>query len=252
MTALVLQNCTLALVMRYSRSLPGDSYIPSTAVFLAEIIKLFMSVALSRWTCDRFTFRQIIHGAFGSRKCLKLAIPAALYAFQNWLQYIAISRMEATVFQVTAQLKILTTAVCFVCLLHKSLSCAQWISLGILTIGVTLIQLPERRAAFNATNTDYVGFFALLVACCMSGLAGVYFEKLLKEEKANVWIRNTQLAAFSILFSGIVGVAMMDREEVWRRGFWVGYSIPACGTVLLNSLGGIIVALVVVSAGRAG
>lgn len=41
-----------------------------------------------------------------------------------------------------------------------------------------------------------VGATAAIVAAVVSGLAGVYFEKLLKESptQASVWIRNIQLS----------------------------------------------------------
>jgi len=34
---------------------------------------------------------------------------------------------------------------------------------------------------------------AVLSACCSSGFAGVYFEKILKGTKATIWLRNIQL-----------------------------------------------------------
>ena len=44
-------------------------------------------------------------------------------------------------FQVTYQLKILTTALFSVCMLHKKLSVLKWISLLLLMGGVTLVQV---------------------------------------------------------------------------------------------------------------
>jgi UDP-sugar transporter A1/2/3 len=37
---------------------------------------------------------------------------------------------------------------------------------------------------------------AVLVACFSSGFAGVYFEKILKETKQSVWVRNIQLGQY--------------------------------------------------------
>lgn len=41
-----------------------------------------------------------------------------------------------------------------------------------------------------------MGLMAVLIACFSSGFAGVYFEKILKETKQSVWIRNIQLGKF--------------------------------------------------------
>lgn len=42
-------------------------------------------------------------------------------------------------------------------------------------------------------GSQLMGLLAVLVACFSSGFAGVYFEKILKESKQNVWVRNIQL-----------------------------------------------------------
>lgn len=47
--------------------------------------------------------------------------PALMYTVQNMLQYIAITYLDAATFQVTSQLKILTTACCAVLFLHARL-----------------------------------------------------------------------------------------------------------------------------------
>lgn len=42
-------------------------------------------------------------------------------------------------------------------------------------------------------GSQFVGVMAVLMACISSGFAGVYFEKILKETKQSVWVRNIQL-----------------------------------------------------------
>lgn len=40
------QNAVLGLSMRYARTRPGDMFISTTAVFLAELVKLFTCLGL--------------------------------------------------------------------------------------------------------------------------------------------------------------------------------------------------------------
>lgn len=54
---------------------------------------------------------------------------------------------------------------------------------------------PEKEAL--SAGSQFVGVTAVLVACCSSGFAGVYFEKILKESKQSVWVRNIQLGLYS-------------------------------------------------------
>jgi hypothetical protein len=54
-----------------------------------------------------------------------------------------------------------------------------------------------------------LGFGAIIVACFLSGFAGIYFEKILKASDVSVWLRNTQLAALSIPI-GLVVIAVRN------------------------------------------
>lgn len=54
-------------------------------------------------------------------------------------------------------------------------------------------------------NSQFVGVMAVLMACMSSGFAGVYFEKILKETKQSIWIRNIQLGKQGLgVFNGLV------------------------------------------------
>ena len=181
---------------------------------------------------------------------VRLAVPAALYTVQNNLQYFAVSNLEAATFQLLSQLKILTTALFSVLLLGKTLKAAQWGALLLLTLGVALVQLSAMNPAAGDAgasaggSSSFYGLLAVLCACCSSGLAGVYFEKVLKSHKVSLWVRNTQLACVGVAF-GLAGVVSRDGAAVARRGFFAGYTPIVWAVVTLQVLGGLVVALVV-------
>ena len=57
-----------------------------------------------------------------------------------------------------------------------------------------------RIAALPAEH-HFLGVAAVLVACCTSGFAGVYFEKVLKGSKqVSLFAKNLQLAGFAFCF----------------------------------------------------
>ncbi|KAK9759138.1 hypothetical protein K7432_017815 [Basidiobolus ranarum] len=176
-----------------------------------------------------------------------MIIPAGLYTIQNNLQYIAVKLLDPATFQVTYQLKILTTALFSVLILGRRLTPKKWVSLLLLTLGVILVKTSSQKSQespeFNAQRT--LGFLAVLSACVLSGLAGVYFEKILKGSQSSLWVRNTQLSFFSLFPAFFLGVLWMDGESVRTHGFWYQYNVWTFGAIGCQAFGGMIVAVVV-------
>ncbi|KAF9347241.1 hypothetical protein BGX26_001259 [Mortierella sp. AD094] len=146
---LLLQNSTLVLMMRYSRvNVDPDQpmYLASTAVFFAEIIKLIGCLIILTYKTSSITrTAQIVNKEIiqQPQEILKMLVPSGLYALQNNLLYIALSNLEAATFQVTYQMKILSTAVFSVMMLNRRLSSQKWFALCLLMVGVTMVQLQN-------------------------------------------------------------------------------------------------------------
>ncbi|CAH1757745.1 3615_t:CDS:2 [Entrophospora sp. SA101] len=286
---LVIQNASLVLMMRCSRirQNPGENmYIVSTAVYLAEVVKIIACLAVilyQKKSFSRFLYvvRKEILGQ--PHETIKMFIPSALYALQNNLLYIALSNLEAATFQVTYQMKILSTAIFSVVLLHRSLSRGKWFALVLLMIGVTLVQLqtvstvkvspkvvagahtslteidqpsmnntdiekdstpPSPAQILLAAQNPIIGLIAVITSCVSSGFAGCYFEKILKTSETSMWIRNIQLAITGALFS-LVGMIFYDFGEIREGGFLQGYNSLTYMVVANQALGGLLVAIVV-------
>lgn len=312
-TQLVCQNAMHILVLRYSRIMPlvnGHRYYVSTAVFLNEVVKLTVSLTMALYniandpkTPDSSTaaalFGELARAAF-TGDSWKLAIPAMLFTLQNILHYIGISNLDAATFQVTDQLKILTTAIFSVILLGRSLNGKKWLSLVLLMVGVAIVQIPtgpahssvlsikdlkggaafhearsiwnlkelgnaaakkltKRSATYEGIDEDLekanpdvdasMGLMAVVCACALSGLASVYFEKVLKEPRgersASVWVRNVQLSFYSIWPALFIGVLFMDGEHIAKTGFFTGYNWVVWLAILLQAAGGLLVGFVI-------
>ncbi|XP_018532722.1 solute carrier family 35 member A3b isoform X2 [Lates calcarifer] len=252
---LVLQTTSLVLTMRYSRTLKEDGprYLASSAVVSAEMLKIFactllvfMENNLNVRAVNQLLREEIVNKPV---ETMKLAIPAGIYTLQNNLLYVALSNLDAATYQVTYQLKILTTALFSVSMLGRRLGFYQWLSLLLLMAGVTLVQWPtesegDSEQKILSAGSQFVGLMAVLMACVSSGFAGVYFEKILKETKQSVWVRNIQLGLFGFMF-GFVGMIMFDGQSVRQSGMFQGYNIIACTVVVLQALGGLVIAVVI-------
>lgn len=248
---LTLQNALLILVMRYTRTRKGDMYFATTAVVLSEGLKVLTSLMIL--AAQEGTFIKLMCYLRDNiwrqpLDCLKVSVPAFIYTLQNNLLYIALSNLDAATFQVSYQLKILTTALFSVLMLKKKLSPQQWSALVILFVGVALVQFrPEDSKSSKTATTDQrpsVGLFAVILSCFMSGFAGVYFEKILKGTKQSLWLRNVQLGSMSVII-GLITMEIKDGPKIQERGFFFGYDYVVWIVIVFQSLGGLLVAVVV-------
>ncbi|CAL8369860.1 unnamed protein product [Lota lota] len=252
LAVLVVQNASLILSIRYVRTLPGDRFFATSAVVMAEVLKLitclFIILVQKRGNVKEmavFLYDSIV---VQYPDTLKLAVPSLIYTLQNNLQYVAISNLPAATFQVTYQLKILTTALFSVLMLRRTLSKLQWLSLLLLFTGVAIVQVQQegkKESVSDSSNQNYwVGLVAVVISCLSSGFAGVYFEKILKGSSASVWVRNVQLGVFGTAL-GMLGMWWKDGEAVAEKGFLFGYTATVYGVIFNQAFGGLLVAVVV-------
>uniref|UniRef100_A0A8R1DQG9 UDP-N-acetylglucosamine transporter n=1 Tax=Caenorhabditis japonica TaxID=281687 RepID=A0A8R1DQG9_CAEJA len=259
LVVLIVQTTALVLTLRYSQTQKSDGprYLSSTAVVCAEIIKLITCIfVIYRNNGYRVSGmlaelnREVFATPQTRADSLKVAIPAIMYVIQNNLLFFALKKLDAATYQVTYQLKILTTAIFSVTMLGKSLHCYNWLALILLTAGVALVQYPsggdsaKPQVPVHDTSDNVMGLGAVLAACFSSGFAGVYFEKILKTSKVSLWIRNIQLAFFSVFGSFFV-CWLYDWEAIRDDGFLRGYNKIIWIVVLLQAYGGLVIALVV-------
>lgn len=286
----------------------GHRYFTSTAVFLNEVFKLAISLSmalndLSAHMSSSTSVAALFGELFGqifTGDSWKVAIPAMLYTLQNSLQYVAVSNLDAATFQVTYQLKILSTAVFSVLLLGRRLDVQRWLSLVLLMIGVAVVQVPtsqpaptlqdlkddsdtwafprtleqlrdlgnvaagqlinKRSATYEGIEEDFqmhhpqmntiVGLIAVAIACGISGLAGVVFEKVLKDAGTHVsiWVRNIQLSIYSLFPALFIGVMFKDGVEISKHGFFTGYNWVVWAAIVFQASGGVIVSLSILHA----
>jgi len=180
---------------------------------------------------------------------VKICVPSLLYVIQNNLLYVSASHLDAATYQVSYQLKILTTAIFAVFILRKKLLQTQWGALVILVAGIALVQTAQTTVPAvldpNAPEQNrLIGFAAALGACVLSGFAGIYFEKMLKGADISVWMRNVQLSLLSLPF-GLLTCLINDHSNIAGKGFFVGYDLFVWYLVVLQAGGGLLVAMVV-------
>jgi UDP-galactose transporter len=150
-------------------------------------------------------------------------------------------------------------------MLKRTLTPTKWLSLLFLAMGVAIVQLQSGDAANRQSESSshamnpLTGILAVALACVTSGLAGVYFEMVLKGSSADLWIRNVQLSLFSLIpallptffpnfsltsiFSSSESAAAQSLEP--RPFLFENFGFWAWATVLCQVVGGLVTALVI-------
>jgi len=158
-------------------------------------------------------------------------------------------------------MKILTTAAFSVLLLRRKLAPLKWLALFFLALGVGIVQIQSSIAKNPSadgpsvdvhTMSPFKGFLAVAAACFTSGLAGVYFEMVLKNSSTDLWVRNVQLSLFSLL-PALVPIVMAPSPSPDAPAhsvpslthLFANFTPWAWATVLTQVLGGLLTALVI-------
>ena len=263
--ALTLQNATHALMTRYSQGILKESYSSTEVVLVAEVVKLIVSAYLTVADKSGETdakgegLNKLLWLTMNSRKIILLVI---LYSTANILAFYALERVEASVYTVVSQGKIVTTAVFAIIFLGRQINATKWRALTQLVIGCCLVASPafnrqvcvSEADAGAAQDTGYgsamVGVSCVLIMISISGYSSIYFEGMLKKsnERITIWERNFQLALFSIIFliAVVAGENLQQQGGIeiseMHSGLFQGWTLFAVLISLVQAAGGLLVA----------
>lgn len=102
----------------------------------------------------------------------------------------------------------------------------------------------DEMAMYTPIMDGSLGLLAVVCVCLCSGLAGVYFEKVIKEspKPTSMWVRNVQLSLYSLFPAFFIGVLFLDGETVAKNGFFAGYNSVVVISILVQTFGAVVAA----------
>ncbi|KAL7719592.1 UDP-N-acetylglucosamine transporter [Entamoeba marina] len=234
---LCLQTTIQSILGRYSRGVLKETYsIPSTIVF-NEILKFCICLFMLKVVEKRQNlFQHIIHLI---KTSLISSVPGLIYFIQNMLLYIILQNTQAAVYTVIIQLKIFTTAVFSILFLGRKLSFTQWRALILLVCGVILVEISANRNSGKNDETENNLLGILLMVFTWKNIK----NKTAGAEPLNIWERNVQLSVYGTSFA-LISTFVFDGQKVLTNGFFGGWSYITILLIIIQGVGGIIVALV--------
>ncbi|GAA0142825.1 transporter [Lithospermum erythrorhizon] len=199
-----------------SQSNGGYKYDYATVPFLAEIFKLVVSSILLCRECQKspppkMTTQWNSIGLY--------PIPSIIYLIHNNVQFATLTYVDTSTYQIMGNLKIVTTGILFRLFLKRKLSNLQWMAVILLAVGTTTSQVKGcgEASCDSLFSSPIQGYTLGVLSACLSALAGVYTEFLMKKNNDSLYWQNVQLYTFGALFN----MARLIVDD-FRKGFEIG------------------------------
>jgi len=249
---LAVQNCSKNLLMRWVMK-EKPNFLTSAAVIGVELLKLVFSTSYILFVDKRSIGSIVQFMKDDHRNSILLAVPAAAYSLQMSLEYVALENIDASVFSVLVQTKLLATASFAVFLMGKTIKKIQVISLVLLTAGVMLCNMKNQNVVLTEEEEKgrMTGMMATLGIALSSGFASVYTEKVIKAQRNNNVARQNyslaymqvQLALVSLVIIGLYA-CIKDYDAIVTGGLFQNFNMGAFFSIFNSAIGGLIVAAV--------
>lgn len=241
---LTILTSSQGILTTVSQSNGGYKYDYATVPFLAEVFKLVVS--------SIFLWREIqtstsVRMTTDWRSVRLFPIPSVIYLIHNNVQFATLTYVDTSTYQIMGNLKIVTTGILFRLFLQRKLSNLQWMGIILLAIGTTTSQVrgcgePSCDSVFSA---PVQGYMLGILSACLSALAGIYTEFLMKKNNDSLYWQNVQLYTFGAIFN-MARLIVDDFRSGFEKGPWWGrlfdgYSISTWMVVLNLGSSGLLV-----------
>lgn len=220
---LVVGDCFLVglqPVLVYMSKVDGKfNFSPVSVNFLTEVTKVIFAIVM--------LLIQARHQKVGEKPLLSvstfvqaarnnvlLAVPALLYAVNNYLKFIMQLYFNPATVKMLSNLKVLVIAVLLRMVMRRKFSIIQWEALALLLIGISVNQMRtvSEGAAAMAVPVATAAYIYTLIFVTVPSLASVFNEYALKSQyDTSIYLQNLFLYGYGAIFNllAIVGIALV-------------------------------------------
>ncbi|KAM7259100.1 hypothetical protein ACFE04_014841 [Oxalis oulophora] len=219
---LVVGDCMLVglqPVLVYMSKVDGKfMFSPISVNFLTELAKVLFAVVMlclqarnqkvgEKPLLSVSTFMQ------AARNNVLLAVPAFLYAINNYLKFIMQLYFNPATVKMLSNLKVLVIAVLLKMIMKRRFSVIQWEALALLLIGISVNQLRSlpAEAVVMGLPVTTIAYIYTLIFVTVPSLASVYNEYALKSQyETSIYLQNLFLYGYGAIFNflAILGIAI--------------------------------------------
>ncbi|CAE7234115.1 ROCK1 [Symbiodinium pilosum] len=228
--------------------------VTSSLVFCAEMAKVVGCIAIM--SIDDTGKRCFSNWKL--QDCLLAAgIPSITYVVQNFCVQVAYQNLDAVVFNVLNQSKVLFTALFSFLISGRKQSPLQCAALVLVTFGGILVSIPDTPPAQaenpkeDTQESRFLGLACALVGSALSGLGSGIAEWALQRRGRNSFLLSLELASMGCMIISTTSLLGLSPDSVRMRqnGLFAGWTFRTWIPVLSQGLSGIIVGIITQVAG---
>ncbi|KAL5216345.1 hypothetical protein ABZP36_007746 [Zizania latifolia] len=198
-------------------------FSPISVNFLTEVTKVIFAIIMLIIQSRKqkvgekplLSFSTFVQAA---RNNVLLAVPALLYAINNYLKFIMQLYFNPATVKMLSNLKVLVIAVLLKFIMRRKFSIIQWEALALLLIGISVNQLrsiPDGTRSFGLPVTT-IAYIYTFIFVTVPSLASVYNEYALKSQfDTSIYLQNLFLYGYGAIFNflGILGTVIFQGPE---------------------------------------
>lgn len=219
---LVVGDCILVglqPILVYTTKVDGGfKFSPVSVNFLTEAVKVFFAIVMLLLQARHkkvgekslLSFSTIAQAA---RNNVLLAVPAFLYAINNYLKFIMQLYFNPATVKMLSNLKVFVIALLLKIIMKRRFSIIQWEALALLLIGISVNQLRSLPGGTSALGLPVAtgAYLYTLIFVTVPSLASVFNEYALKSQfDTSIYHQNLFLYGYGAIFNflGIVVTSM--------------------------------------------
>ncbi|XP_020083855.1 CMP-sialic acid transporter 4-like [Ananas comosus] len=206
-------------ILVYMSKVDGKfKFSPISVNFLTEVAKVLFAIVMLLFQARRqkvgekplLSISTLMQAA---RNNVLLAVPALLYAINNYLKFVMQLYFNPATVKMLSNLKVLVIAVLLKIIMKRRFSIIQWEALALLLIGISVNQLkslPEGTTALGLPVAAGAYLYTLIFVTVPS-MASVFIEYALKSQfETSIYLQNLFLYGYGAIFNflAIVGTAV--------------------------------------------
>ena len=215
---------------------PYDPVVLACAMEVVKLVASFIFLTTSR-ACGR-----VEPVAVSAKRFASFALPGLCYFISNNCMLLIIEELGPSTYQITNNLKILSTGLLMWTLLGRRLTSLQWRALLLLLLGSVTAEITDS----NQLRGSVFGYVLVVINTFIAAAGSVLSEKLLKGGNKDGATDSIHWQNMQLYFWGMICgvIPIVWKGEALKNGLFAGFNFYGWVSLFVMSFGGLSVSFI--------